>query len=415
MEKFNHKRFQWILGANALILAGMAAIFSIFGLSNIYVGAGVLGYILFGGIELGKLVVVSYLYRYWKTISWARKSFLVLITVIVMLLTSGGIYGFLSESFKSTTISLETSKNKIEVVENKKNIFVNNTDNIKEQINYRSKRVVQLSDLRNQQEVRLDTLYQRGNFASAKATETNIKETNKIIQNLNSEVDSLNIQMMSLNDSIGNYDLKLIDIKSNQYEREVIILKHLSSLTGLKTETIFNIFTIFIIVVFDPMAIALLLAFNHIGVLMIRQRKKEDEDEEDKIEPETPPIVPFVEETVPIKIVEEPIIETELEPVFETDSYIPEHQDNDIPDYLNDINILNEKLVKINDEKQQIQNEFQDYVEKSQENIDNIKLKLEEEIREEMQEKVKEEIEKVKEELIEKHQKPHKKVIFRSK
>ncbi|NPV13114.1 MAG: hypothetical protein HPY57_15210 [Ignavibacteria bacterium] len=277
-----HTFYRIALAFGAISLAGPAAYFSIFGLSKLYIGAGIAGIILFGAIEFGKIVTVSYLYAFWKTISLVRKTYLTFAVIVAMTLTSIGIYGFLSAAFQTTSTSIETINSQIQVIENKQNMFNKRIDNIKEHVQFRTDRVNKLSNLRTQQEVRLDTLYQRGNFASAKATETNIKETNITIDKLNDEILELNSEIASLNDSVSTYDVKIMELKNNQYQHDLGPLKYVSELLSIPMNKIVNWLTLAIIFVFDPFAIALLIAFNHLTILSKKRKDDEDKISENK-------------------------------------------------------------------------------------------------------------------------------------
>lgn len=271
--------YRLLLALSALLLAVPAAYFSVFGLSKLYIGAGIAGIILFGAIEFGKIVSVSYLYAFWSTISLMRKIYLTSAVIVAMSLTSIGIYGFLSAAFQTTSTSIENINSQIKVIENKQGMFYKRIENLKEQIQLRTDRVNKLSNLRTQQEARLDTLYHRGNFASAKATELNIKETNATIDKLNSEIIDLSTQINSLNDSISAYDIKIMELNNNQYQHDLGPLKYVSELLEVPMNKIVNWLTLSIIFIFDPFAIALLIAFNHLTLL---SKRKNDENEVSK-------------------------------------------------------------------------------------------------------------------------------------
>ncbi len=288
MEILRHRIYQILVGLSALILAGSAAYFSIFGLSKLFIGAALAGIILFSGLEFGKIIAVSYLHRYWSTIDWFRKTYMTFGVVILMLLTSMGIYGFLSASYQSTSTNLGMINNEIKIIENKQNMFTNQIDNLKKQVDFRDKRINQLTDLRNQQETRLDTLYKRNTWSStknAKNTEENIKESNKTIETLNNEITKFNSDISSLTDSLSKYDSKILELNNNEYNTDLGPLKYISQISNIPMDRVVNYLILLIIFVFDPMAIALLLAFNHISDLIFNLKNEKIEGKiEDVVE-----------------------------------------------------------------------------------------------------------------------------------
>jgi hypothetical protein len=97
----------------ALALSGIAAYYSIIGLAAIFTGA--FWPIVFMGsvLEASKLVTTSWLYRNWKTCPFLLKTYLTTSVVILMLITSMGIFGFLSKAHIDST--LDAGANTVEV------------------------------------------------------------------------------------------------------------------------------------------------------------------------------------------------------------------------------------------------------------------------------------------------------------
>ena len=98
---------------SALLLSGIAAYYSIIGLAAIFTGA--FWPIVFMGsvLEMSKLVTASWLYRNWKTCPFLLKSYLTSAVVILMVITSMGIFGFLSKAHIDST--LEAGANSVEI------------------------------------------------------------------------------------------------------------------------------------------------------------------------------------------------------------------------------------------------------------------------------------------------------------
>ncbi len=98
---------------SALLLSGIAAYYSIIGLAAIFTGA--FWPIVFMGsvLEMSKLVTASWLYRNWKTCPLLLKSYLTSSVVILMIITSMGIFGFLSKAHIDST--MEAGVNSVEI------------------------------------------------------------------------------------------------------------------------------------------------------------------------------------------------------------------------------------------------------------------------------------------------------------
>lgn len=109
-----------LLALTTLSIAGTAAWFSVVGLSSIFAGTPVAVIIMGSVLELGKLVSASYVYRYWKYISFLMKTYLISAILILMLITSAGIFGQLSAGYQTDTLSLRDIGSQIELLETEK-------------------------------------------------------------------------------------------------------------------------------------------------------------------------------------------------------------------------------------------------------------------------------------------------------
>ena len=94
--------FPSVIALSALSVSASAAFYSVFGLSKLFAGASLEVIIMAGSLEAAKLVVASLLYQYWNDINKWLKYYLTLSVFILMIITSGGIYGFLSGAFQET-------------------------------------------------------------------------------------------------------------------------------------------------------------------------------------------------------------------------------------------------------------------------------------------------------------------------
>ena len=91
----------FIIAFSALSVSASAAFYSVFGLSHLFAGASTEVIIMAGALEFAKLVCASLLYQYWNVINKWLRAYLVSAVFILMIITSGGIYGFLSGAFQT--------------------------------------------------------------------------------------------------------------------------------------------------------------------------------------------------------------------------------------------------------------------------------------------------------------------------
>ena len=94
--------FPFLVAFSALSVSASAAFYSVFGLSKLFAGASTEVIIMAGSLEVAKLVTASLLYQYWDTINKALRTYLMVATIILILITSMGIYGFLSAAYQDT-------------------------------------------------------------------------------------------------------------------------------------------------------------------------------------------------------------------------------------------------------------------------------------------------------------------------
>ena len=311
--------FILVLSLAALSLAGTAAYFSIFGLSKLFYAAGLGITILAASLEFAKLVTVSYVYRFWKSIKKGLRGFYIFAVVFIMLLTSIGIYGFLTGAYQQSANKLEMRDSQVKMAENKKNLFVGQLDRVNKSIESSNERINTLSGLRTQQEKRLDNLYEQKYITVAKRAENQITGSDDQIKLLNQDITDKIKQTSSINDSIAFYDQKIIELKNSDVSNEIGPYKFVADLTGASMNKVVNIVALLIVLVFDPLAIALLIGVNQLTMTIIAEVKKEDEPElvEPEVEPES--VEPEVEPE-PVEVEPEPVepeVEPEVEPTEE--------------------------------------------------------------------------------------------------
>lgn len=326
MIKFK-KYFPYIILFAALSISGAAAYYSIYGLSRLFAGASKEVIVMAAALEFGKLVIATGLKLYWGEIEAKLKYYLLAAMVILIVLTSSGIYGFLSDAYKQTADKDLAVQAKVGLMQKKKERFeVQLTDYKQErdELNQSTSKLRQSLATDNQyQTVVKGQIITQIQSTSKKGVQSQLELTNQQGMELGQKIDRIN-------DSIGKYDLAILDFQSRENISELGPLKYLSTLTGKPMDNIINWFLIMIMVVFDPLAIALvLLALFAFGQITAQPPKKIS----GKVgRPRKVPIVPAIPD--PIPIIEEPKPEKIRKPHKKKESKVQEAKkfDIEVPD-----------------------------------------------------------------------------------
>jgi len=254
--------FPFLIALSALAVSGSAAFYSVFGLSKLFAGASTQVIIMAGSLEFAKLVVASLLYQYWDSINKGLRAYLSIACFILILITSGGIYGFLSGAYQETATKSEFLDKSLVVLETKQNRFEENKTDLtieKTQLNST------ISDLRMSLSNPAQVQYidkesgQLITTTSSSARRALQSELNATIEDRN----NINLKLEAVQDSIMRLDTDLLNLEiGNEEQRELGPLKYLAETTGYPMGQVVNWFLLLIIFVFDPLAIALVIAAN---------------------------------------------------------------------------------------------------------------------------------------------------------
>ena len=272
--------FPFLIGLAALLVSGSAAFYSVFGLSKLFAGASTQVIIMAGSLEFAKLVCASLLYQYWGTINKWLRAYLSIAVFVLILITSGGIYGFLSGAYQETATKSEFLDKSLVVLQTKQNRFEEQKTDLtleKTQLN------TTISDLRTSLSNPTSVSYWDENSQSVITTTSS--STRRALQSeLKTTIedrDNINLKLEAVMDSVMRIDTELLDLEiGNEEQRELGPLKYLAETTGKPMGQVVNWFLLLIIFVFDPLAIALVVAAN----MAFAQIKKADDPEEDYFE-----------------------------------------------------------------------------------------------------------------------------------
>jgi hypothetical protein len=275
LKEIKKRIFPTVVALSALSVSVSAAFYSVSGLSKLFAGATFEVIVMASSLEVSKLVIASLLYQYWGKINKLLRFYLTLATIILVLITSAGIYGFLSAAYQETATKSGIVDKRVEVLELRKNRFIDSRDYLMTEKGVLDKSISSLRDgLSN-------NVIQYKDKETGQIITTTSSSTRKALQNeLNTAVtqrDKISIRLETATDSINGIDIKILDTESSaEIASELGPLKYLSELTGKPMNIIINVLLLIIIFVFDPLAISLVIASN----FMFNQLKSKNENED---------------------------------------------------------------------------------------------------------------------------------------
>ena len=224
-----NKNFSKLLGLSALLIAFSAAFFSVFGLSKLFAGASLSVIIMAGSLEFGKLVAASFLYRYWDKINSLQKIYMTLATVILVLITSAGIFGFLSNAYQGATVEFEKESTSLIFMEERLEQLQEDKVFLKEELQQ------SISELPE-------------NYRTAKK---------KLREDYQPQISEINQKMLNLKGEIGNLKTALVETGV-----DVGPAIYLARTFNTDIDTVVKFFIFILIFVFDPMAVMFIISYN---------------------------------------------------------------------------------------------------------------------------------------------------------
>ena len=238
----NSKYFIYWIGLSALLIAGSAAAFSVYGLAKLFSGAFLSVVIMAGSLELGKLVTASFLYRYWNMINWFQKVYMTIATIVLVFITSAGIFGYLSNAYQGATLEFEKQSTEFLTIE---------------------ERIEQLDEdkvfLKEELEVAISEL--PDNYITAKR---------KLREEYNPQITQLNQELLEYKTKRADLEIQLVSTGV-----DVGPAIYLARTFGTDIDTVVKFFIFILIFVFDPLAVMLVIAYNQ--ALIDRQKSFRDD------------------------------------------------------------------------------------------------------------------------------------------
>jgi len=335
MSKFFN--FKTLVSFSALAVAGCAALFSVTGIGTLFAGAATAAMVMASALELGKLVGISFLYRYWSEIPKALKSYMLVASVVLIGITSAGIYGYLSSAYAK--VAADPLKMNAEV-----QILNSQAQTLDQEIQRKTQRLDQIIALRGQQENRIDNLISKsttGSNTTIRSAQNSLTELNRTANTLQKEINQASSQRDSLKAKSLTTD---VAITTNS---DIGTFVYISRAIGVPLDTVVKWFILVIVLVFDPLSICLVLAYNFLhkrGEVVEEPVKLAIFNEKPIDEPTPEPIVlPELntheetmikrEETPPVQPVqpEEPVVEERRIIPFNNGDF---NEDDPFPQYM---------------------------------------------------------------------------------
>lgn len=297
MKKF----FPYLIFVSALLITISGSFFSIYGLGKLFGGHQIGATVVAFSFELGNIVTAASLKYYWKFLPNFLKYPLIVVVIILTLITSMGMYGFLSDGYQKTAMKDEIVQRRSGLVKLKRDNFQIRIDDFKKELDGVNNSISKLTDGLNTnsqtQQVIKGQLITNVQVTSKKSIENQLNVSNDRKLTLNSKIESLQ-------DSVQRLELEMIEIEANNSTAsELGPLKYLADLTGSPMNKIVNILILLIVIVFQPLAIMLILvsmfAFKNNHYLSRSGKKTKDPVKKPIVKPD--PLIPDSEiEGIPL-------------------------------------------------------------------------------------------------------------------
>jgi hypothetical protein len=253
--------FPTIIALAALSVSASAAFYSVSGLSKLFAGASFEVIIMAGSLEVAKLVIASLLYQYWNTLNKGLRAYLSIATVVLVLITSMGIYGFLSAAYQDTYRQLTIKDNQTAFLTQKKDFYEKDVLRYDTELERISDNISTLSNAKATSIQVRDTTVSGGVRSTVSTAELRLSQKRIEVEEENRK--AVQSKRETAADSLQRYQLQILELDNNtEVAGELGPLQYLSGLTGAPMDKIINILLLVIIFVFDPLAISLVIAAN---------------------------------------------------------------------------------------------------------------------------------------------------------
>lgn len=239
--------FILLVFASALAIEGIGTIISVIGLSALFM-ANPLVIALAVCLDIAKITAVSFVYKYWSKINLLMKTYMTLATVVLVTITSAGAFGFLSGEFQKAIASTSQA-----------DVIIKSLD---------------------EEKIRLQKRKEEIDKQIAQLPDTNVRGRTQLLKQFGPEINRVNSRLAEI-------DQKLPELRVQNIQKEVKVgpIIYIANAFDTTPEKAVKWVILTIIFVFDPLAIALLIAGNFL--IELRRREREAGDVR-LLEPSTP-------------------------------------------------------------------------------------------------------------------------------
>jgi hypothetical protein len=253
--------FPFIIATSALSVSASAAFYSVSGLSKLFAGASFEVIIMAGSLEVAKLVIASLLYQYWSSINKVLRTYLSIACIVLVLITSMGIYGFLSAAYQETYSKLSVVENEKSFIQQKADFYQKDVDRYDKELERISNNISTLSNAKATSIQVRDTSAVGGLRSTVSTAELRLAQSRITVEEENRK--AVQEKRTIAADSLQKFQLQILELDNNtEVAGELGPLQYLSGLTGTPMDKIINWLLLIIIFVFDPLAISLVVAAN---------------------------------------------------------------------------------------------------------------------------------------------------------
>lgn len=274
----------YLVVLSAVSVSLSAAFYSVTGIGKMFSGASMQVMIMMGSLEVAKLVLASLLYQYWGKINKGLKVYYFIALFVLMSITSAGIYGYLSSAYTETSNKVETVDKKVRVLDIRKDMFKSQLADLNSEKSNIDMNISQLQNgLSNNKQ---QSISKKGDLIISSSS-SNRKSFEKQINSEKERKSQILPQISALNDSISNIEMQKLGLETNSdIASEIGPLKYIAKLTNRTVDQVVNWFIIALMLVFDPLAVSLVIGANIIFRDKDREKNKlkESEDIDKKIE-----------------------------------------------------------------------------------------------------------------------------------
>ena len=256
---FNLFKFKNVVLFSSIIIASCAAFFSVIGIAGLFAGAKISSIVMASFLELGKLVSTSYLFRFWKQSNFILKTYLMLSVLVLMLITSIGIFGYLSAAYQH-------SSGKNEILQQKISLVTSEKTQKESEIKMAEQRISSINEMRTNQEKRLSDAMTNGLIVRnpIQFQELN-QQTIDLIQSGEKNIENEYSKIKNTREQIQNINDELNKLKMSSLENvDIVTFSYFSKEFNMSMDKLVKWFIVLLIVVFDPLAICLLISYNNI-------------------------------------------------------------------------------------------------------------------------------------------------------